>query len=78
MFILKRIFNMNRILRIGTDCSGIEALRQLKIPFRHVFASEIDPFARKSLLANNHPEILFEDLTKRNHSKCLWISVSTI
>ena len=34
------------ILRIGTDCSGIEApieaLRQLNIPFKHVFSSEID------------------------------------
>jgi len=34
------------ILRVGTDCSGIEApiqaLIQMNIPFKHVFSSEID------------------------------------
>ena len=36
------------MIRIGTDCSGIEApiqaLKQLKIPFRHVFSSDIDKY----------------------------------
>ena len=36
------------VLRVGTDCSGIdapiEALKQLKIPFKHVFSSEIDKY----------------------------------
>jgi DNA (cytosine-5)-methyltransferase 1 len=61
------------MLKIGTDCSGIEApieaLKQLKVPFKHVFSSEIDPYARQSILANYHPEILYEDLTQRNHSQ---------
>ena len=37
---------MPKKLRVGTDCSGIEApieaLKQLKIPYTHVFSSEID------------------------------------
>lgn len=61
------------MIRIGTDCSGIEApieaLRQLKVPFQHVFSSEIDQYARQSLLANSEPEILYEDLTKRDHAR---------
>ena len=52
-------------IRIGTDCSGIEApiqaLRQMKIPFRHVFSSEIDKFCIQSIKANYSPEILFGD-----------------
>jgi DNA (cytosine-5)-methyltransferase 1 len=67
------------ILRVGTDCSGIEApiqaLRQLKIPFKHVFSSEIDKYCIQSIKANYHPEIIFGDkdgpfpegdITKRN------------
>ena len=56
------------VLTIGTDCSGIEApiqaLRQLKIPFRHVWACEIDKFARQSIEANYSPETMYEDMTK--------------
>jgi DNA (cytosine-5)-methyltransferase 1 len=52
-------------LRVGTDCSGIEApiqaLRQLGIPFKHVFSSEIDKYCIQSIKANYHPEILFGD-----------------
>ena len=52
-------------LRIGTDCSGIEApiqaLTQLGIPFTHVFSSDIDKFCIQSIKANYEPEILFGD-----------------
>ena len=52
-------------LRVGTDCSGIEApiqaLRQLKIPFKHIFSSEIDKYCIQSIKANYHPEIIFGD-----------------
>ena len=67
------------MIRIGTDCSGIEApiqaLRQLKIPFKHVFSSEIDKYCIQSIKANYNPEIIFGDkegtypegdITKRN------------
>jgi DNA (cytosine-5)-methyltransferase 1 len=56
---------MENILRIGTDCSGIEApiqaLIQMDIPFRHVFSSDMDKFCIKSIKANFKPEILFGD-----------------
>ena len=64
------------MLRVGTDCSGIdapiEALKQLNIPYTHIFSSEIDKFCIK---ANYKPEIIFGDkdglfpegdITKRN------------
>jgi len=59
-----------RPIRVGTDCSGIEApiqaLTHLGIPFRHLFSSDIDPYCRQSILANYEPEILYDDMTKRN------------
>jgi DNA (cytosine-5)-methyltransferase 1 len=55
------------ILKIGTDCSGIEtpiqALEKLKIKYRHMFSSEKDKFAKETLLANFKPEIFFDDMT---------------
>ncbi len=67
------------MLRVGTDCSGIEApiqaLLQLKIPFKHCFSSDIDKYAIQSIKANYNPEIIFGDpdgeykegdITKRN------------
>ena len=69
-------------LRIGTDCSGIEApiqaLKQMKIPFIHEFSSDIDKYAIQSIKANYKPKIIFGDpdgpfpdgdITKRNNSK---------
>jgi DNA (cytosine-5)-methyltransferase 1 len=57
------------MIRVGTDCSGIEApiqaLKQLAIPFKHVFSCDIDKYCRESILANYDPEILFTDMTKR-------------
>ncbi len=50
---------------MGTDCSGIEApiqaLEQLKIPYKHVFSSEIDKYCIQSIKANYVPGILFGD-----------------
>jgi DNA (cytosine-5)-methyltransferase 1 len=69
---------MPKKLRVGTDCSGIEApveaLKQLKIPYKHVFSSEIDKYCIESIIANHDPEILFGhdeeypegDITKRD------------
>lgn len=57
-------------IKIGTDCSGIEApiqaLLNLKIPFRHVFSSEIDKYCIESIKANYSPEFIFSDITTRN------------
>ena len=61
------------VLTIGTDCSGIEApiqaIKQLHLPFIHKWACEIDKYARQSILANYAPEILYEDITKRDVKK---------
>lgn len=52
-------------LRVGTDCSGIEApiqaLIQMKIPFNHIFSSDIDKYCIKSIKANYEPKIIFGD-----------------
>jgi len=64
------LFTKTRPLRIGTDCSGIEApivaLQQLKIPFQHVFSSEIDPSCISTIQSNFHPQILFHDMRQRS------------
>ena len=53
------------MLRIGTDCSGIEApiqaLKNLGIPFSHEFSSDIDKYCIQSIKANYEPKILFGD-----------------
>lgn len=56
------------MIKVGTDCSGIEApiqaLDKLGIKYEHLFSSEIDKNARLSILANYNPKVLFEDMTK--------------
>lgn len=60
------------MLRIGTDCSGIEApiqaLQQLGIPFEHSFCCEKDKFALQSIQANYTPKKIYTDITKRKHA----------
>lgn len=65
---------MDKLLAVGTDCSGIEApiqaLKHLGIPFRHVFSSEIDKYCIQSIKANYEPEILYtQDMRERNHTE---------
>ena len=52
-------------IRVGTDCSGMEApiyaLRKLEIPFVHEFSSEIDPQCIQTIKANYNPKIIFGD-----------------
>jgi len=59
------VFLEDEELRVGTDCSGIEApiqaLQQLGIPHRHVWSSDIDKYCIQSIKANYEPEILFGD-----------------
>ena len=54
------------VLRIGTDCSGIEApiqaLQQLRIPFEHVFSCEKDPYALQSIQANYNPIKIYKSI----------------
>jgi DNA (cytosine-5)-methyltransferase 1 len=62
------------MLRIGTDCSGIEApiqaLLQMNIPFEHSFTCDKDIYALKSIKVNYHPKKIYIDITKRKHA-CL-------
>ena len=62
-----------KTLRIGTDCSGIEApiqaLKKLKIKYSHEWSCEIDKHAQASIKANYNPKILYDDITKRQISK---------
>lgn len=63
------IFTKKKPLRIGTDCSGIEApivaLQQLKIPFSHEFSSEIDRHCIATIRLNFNPKIIFGDMMER-------------
>lgn len=69
-------------LRIGTDCSGIEApiqaLQQLNIPYKHIWSSDTDKYCIQSIKANYNAEIIYGDdkgkypngnvLQRNNHS----------
>lgn len=52
-------------LRIGTDCSGIEApiqaLQQLNIPYKHIWSSDTDKYCIQSIKANYNAEIIYGD-----------------
>ena len=58
-------------IRLGTDASGIGApehtLKMLDIPFKSIFASEIDKYAIASLKANYNPKIIYGDILERNN-----------
>ena len=62
------------MIKIGTDCSGIEApIEALKkisdkydLDFTHIFSSEIDKYALQYIKDNHKPNIIFGDMTKRN------------
>lgn len=59
-------------LRVGTDCSGIEApiqaLTNLGVSFTHEFSSETDPHCVAAIRANYTPQILFGDMMTRDIS----------
>jgi DNA (cytosine-5)-methyltransferase 1 len=61
------------VLRIATDCSGIEApieaLKQMKIPFKHVWSCDNDRYVQQSIAANYSPELFFPDITTRDNKK---------
>lgn len=61
------------MIRVGTDCSGIEApivaLSKMDVRFRHLFSSEVDERCARVIQMNFHPKTLFGDITKRDHTK---------
>jgi len=61
------------VIRVGTDCSGMEApvqaLRNLGVDFRQEFSCDIDKYARKTIEVNFPHKIMYEDLTKRDNNE---------
>lgn len=59
------------ILRVGTDCSGIEApiqaLEQLGIQYKHVFSCDNNKHVIESIKANYNPETVYTDIYNRNN-----------
>lgn len=62
---------LQRPLRIGTDCSGMEtpimALKHLKVAHVHVFSSDIDKNVKKQIEQNWGPEVFYDDLMARDN-----------
>lgn len=60
-------------LRVATDCSGIEApiqaLKDLKVNFEHIWSCEIDKYCIESIKANYKPNIIYDDMTNRNNKE---------
>lgn len=58
-------------MKVGSDFSGIGspevALKNLHIEFEHVFACDVDEYAKKSFLAIHKPQVFFDDIRNRNH-----------
>lgn len=58
-------------MKVGSDFSGIGspevAFKNLQIEFEHVFACDVDEYAKKSFLAIHKPQVFFDDIRKRNH-----------
>ncbi len=58
-------------MKVGSDFSGIGspevALKNLQIEFEHVFACDVDEYAKKSFLAIHKPQVFFDDIRNRNH-----------
>ena len=63
----------SRILSIGTDCSGIEspiqALNILKIPYVHLWSSDIDQMVKQSIMCNYRPKVFYPDIFERDHRR---------
>ena len=60
------ILHPGMALRLGTDCSGIEApvhaLNTFEVPHRHCWSSEVATGPRDISLANTAPEVLFKNV----------------
>jgi DNA (cytosine-5)-methyltransferase 1 len=72
------------MLKIGTDCSGIEApliaLDILGIKYEHIFSSDINKHSKKFIMNNFKPVVFYDDIMDRdnkmfeNNSLDLYIS----
>ena len=71
------------MLKIGTDCSGIEApiealnniCNEYNLNYEHEFSSEISEYATEYINKNHNPKILFNDMTKRKPEDIPYIDI---
>jgi DNA (cytosine-5)-methyltransferase 1 len=66
------------MLKIGTDCSGIDApIQAFKllngIKFEHVFSSDIDKNCLKSIKVNSSPKFLYTDIMERDNKNVPYV-----
>jgi DNA (cytosine-5)-methyltransferase 1 len=62
------------MIRIGTDCSGIEApiealkniCKNYNLEYKHIFSSEIDKYAIQYIKDNHNPDIFYGDINERD------------
>ena len=66
-------------LTVGTDCSGIDspifALRELGIPHKHLFSSEVDENALKVIRSNCQPKMIYRDILERPVEKVPYVDL---
>lgn len=80
LYFLKKIYKsalFNKLsklnnIRVGTDCSGIEApiiaLKYLNLDFIHEFSCDNDSFVKKTILYNFSPNKYYDDILTRNNN----------
>lgn len=66
-------------IKIGTDCSGMEApiqaMKNLGIPYHHIFSCDFDDGVKNTIEANFKPEVMYGDITKRDNSKVQHVDI---
>jgi len=78
-----RPLKQQRVITIGSDCTGlgtdeIAMRRVLGLECNNVFASEINPVARRLLIANGHaPAKMYEDITSAARRQAPQVDVYT-
>lgn len=66
------------MLKVSTFCSGIgspeQAIKNLGIEHKNIFACEINKYARKTYTANHECETMYHDMTKEDYVGEHWYS----
>jgi DNA (cytosine-5)-methyltransferase 1 len=61
------------MIKVSTVCSGIgapeQAIKNLKVPHKVVFACEKDKYARQTYEANHNAEQFYDDMTTEEWDK---------
>ena len=67
------VLGPGNVIKIGTDCSGLEApvqaIKNLGIPFQHSFSCDNDIKVCESIKSSFSPKTLYTEITERDHSK---------